>query len=217
MVRRSSRCRPSFRCRLIGVVAAVKAIRERDLTRAAARCRTRRVFAADLIWIGFILVEREPNRQLREELIIDDLDGDLIVGRHVRCDESVYRLRVESAVANETVAPHIAGENRRFKRAALCPRHQIVIQIAIAAGFDAISAAIDLAARARAEVDRAAGSVVSEKHRRWPAIHIDASIGVGVCKIGSRKPVWLRYREAVLKNLDVADAKAIPRIRAAYR
>jgi hypothetical protein len=187
----------------------------KKVDRAAARGGGAGVGAGALERVGLELVEREPHREIGRHTVVDELEGHAIVGRHGISAERVDGLGVERAVADIAVAAHVAGESRALEDVTAAADDGKVIEIAEAAALATVPCAIDVAAAPEAEIDRAAGRVIAEHRRGRAAIDVGAAIGMRIHQIRSRKAVRLGDGEAVLQHHDVADAEAVPRIRAA--
>ncbi len=201
---------------LAGARGAVEAVVEqRDGAASGGRRRAGRTSALERVLIE--LVERGPDRKTRVQIVVDDLDRETVVGRCLQGREEVDRLGVEPTVAQEAVAASVAGKQRGLEVADLGATDEIVVEIAEAASVDAIFEAVDLPARAGAEIQRAAGGVVAVERRRRTADHIDGTIGMRVDQVAAREAVRLRHREAVVKDHQVADAEAVAGVGAADR
>ena len=193
---------------------AIEAVDE-ERHRSAARNACR--FAPYLERILIELVERRPDRKAGIEIVVDELDGKAIVGRGVQRAEKIDRLGIVPAVLDEAVTPRVAGKQRVLEIADLLARSQVVGEIAEAAAIDAIFDAIDGAARAGAEIERAAGRVIAVERRRRTPDDVDRAIGARIDQVAAGKPVRLRHREPVLEDHDIADRKAVSGVGAADR
>ena len=163
------------------------------------------------------LAQRVPERQPCIEIVIDELDRKSIVGRRLQRAEKIHRLGVVPAIADEPVAAGITRKQRALEIADLLAVGHIIIEVAKTAAIDAIFGAVDRAARAGAEIQRAAGGIVAIERRRWPPDDVDGAIGARVDQVAAGKPVRLRDGKAVIENHEVADAKTVAGVGAADR
>src|SRR5439155_1765402 len=84
--------------------------------------------------------------------VVDELDGEAVVGGCLQRAEKVHGLGVEPAILDEPVPTRIARKQRALEIADLLAVGKIIVQVAKTATIDAILGAIDRAARAGAEM-----------------------------------------------------------------
>src|SRR2546430_3844844 len=203
----SAKTRLSSGLRRCWAVKTIVEQRHRRTSSCCGCCRSRSAVLLERILIE--LAQRVPERQPCIEIVIDELDRKSIVGRRLQRAEKIHRLGVVPAIADEPVAAGITRKQRALEIADLLAVGHIIIEVAKTAAIDAIFGAVDRAARAGAEIQRAAGSVVAVERRRWPPDDIDGAIGARVDQVAAGKPVGLRDREAVVEDHEVAEAKTV--------
>ena len=159
-----------------------------DVSAATRRKRSVVDLAAKLIWIEPILRKREAKREVRIEVVVDELERYAIARRHREAGEKIHRNGVELVIYRRLVGADVAHERRNLISVTPCTVDSEVVVITEAAEIRANLKPLDLASAPSVKVDCPSGRIVPVERRGGPLNDINAAVGMRIGQDVTRPP-----------------------------